>query len=156
MQQLTIPIVTDSFPEETPRVLIADDEAVIREILSDFLTMEGYSVRAVESGERAIEELLARPYNLVISDLKMANLSGLDLLERIARHKIDVIAIIMTGFGTVETAIEAMKKGAYDYILKPFKVEEVLHVVRRGLERQRLLHENNQLKESINLYRVSE
>ena len=151
-----LPGLGEALPEEAPRVLVVDDEAVIREILSDFLTMEGYSVRAVESGELAVEELLARSYNLVISDLKMPNFSGLDLLEKIAQHKIDVITVIMTGFGTVETAIEAMKKGAYDYILKPFKVEEVMHVVQRGLEKQRLLHENIQLKESINLYRVSE
>src|SRR5262249_4609696 len=111
---------------------------------------------AVDSGQAALEELLQRPYNLVISDLKMPNMSGLELLEKISEHKLDIITIIMTGFGTVETAIEAMKKGAYDYILKPFKVEEVVHVVRRGLEKQRLMHENIQLKESVNLYRVSE
>jgi response regulator RpfG family c-di-GMP phosphodiesterase len=145
-----------SLHEEAPRVLIVDDETVIREILLDFLSMEGYVVRAVESGQAALEELLQRPYNLVISDLKMPSMSGLELLEKISENKLDIITIIMTGFGTVETAIEAMKKGAYDYILKPFKVEEVVHVVRRGLEKQRLMHENIQLKESINLYRVSE
>jgi response regulator RpfG family c-di-GMP phosphodiesterase len=145
-----------SLHEEVPRILVVDDETVIREILSDFLSSEGYVVRTAEDGQAAIEELTARPYNLVISDLKMPNFSGLELLEKIGEHKLDVITIIMTGFGTVETAIEAMKKGAYDYILKPFKVEEVMHVVQRGLEKQRLMHENIQLKESINLYRVSE
>jgi response regulator RpfG family c-di-GMP phosphodiesterase len=146
----------DSLAEDIPRVLVVDDEAVIREILSDFLSMEGYAVQSVDGGEAAVEELLARPYNLVVSDLKMPNFSGLDLLEKIREHQLDVITIIMTGFGTVETAIEAMKKGAYDYILKPFKVEEVVHAVQRGLEKQRLMHENIQLKESLNLYRVSE
>jgi response regulator RpfG family c-di-GMP phosphodiesterase len=145
-----------SLHEEAPRILIVDDESVIREILSDFLSAEGFVVRAVEGGREALEELLTRPYNLVISDLKMPHFSGLDLLEKIGEHKLDVITVIMTGFGTVETAIEAMKKGAYDYILKPFKVEEVVHVVQRGLEKQRLMHENIQLKESINLYRLSE
>src|SRR5438105_14488637 len=142
--------------EESPRVLVVDDEKVIREILSDFLTMEGYVVRTVEDGQSALRELQRRSYNLVISDLKMPNMGGLELLEQISENNLNVLTVIMTGFGTVETAIEAMKKGAYDYILKPFKVEEVVHVVQRGLEKQRLMHENIQLKESINLYRVSE
>lgn len=142
--------------EESPRVLVVDDEKVIREILSDFLTMEGHVVKAVEDGEAALRELRLRPYDLVISDLKMPNMGGLELLEKIAEERLNVLTVIMTGFGTVETAIEAMKKGAYDYILKPFKVEEVVHVVQRGLDRQRLQAENVRLREALSLYRVSE
>jgi response regulator RpfG family c-di-GMP phosphodiesterase len=133
-----------------------DDEKVIREILSDFLTMEGYVVRTVEDGQAALKELGRRTYNLVISDLKMPNMGGLELLERIAEQNINVLTVIMTGFGTVETAIEAMKKGAYDYILKPFKVEEVVHIVQRGLDRQRLQQENMRLKEALSIYKISE
>src|SRR5262245_44306039 len=142
--------------EESPRVLVVDDEKVIREILSDFLTMEGYVVRTVEDGEAALRELQRRSYNLVISDLKMPNMGGLELLEKIADENFNVLTVIMTGFGTVETAIEAMKKGAYDYILKPFKVEEVVHIVERGLDRQRLHAENIRLKEAVSLYKISE
>jgi response regulator RpfG family c-di-GMP phosphodiesterase len=142
--------------QESARVLVVDDEKVIREILSEFLTMEGYVVRSVEDGERALAELRLRPYDMVISDLKMPKVSGLQLLEKITEENINVLTVIMTGFGTVETAIEAMKKGAYDYILKPFKVEEVVHVVQRGLERQRLQAENIRLTEALTLYRVSE
>jgi response regulator RpfG family c-di-GMP phosphodiesterase len=142
--------------DDSPRVLVVDDEKVIREILSDFLTMEGYVVRAVEDGSAALKELRLRPYDLVISDLKMPNMGGLELLEKMAEQNLEVLTVIMTGFGTVETAIEAMKKGAYDYILKPFKVEEVVHVVQRGLDRQRLQAENLRLREAISLYRVSE
>ena len=145
-----------SLQEESPRVLVVDDEKVIREILSDFLTMEGYVVRTVENGEAALQELERRSYNLVISDLKMPGMGGLELLERIGELKQNVLTVIMTGFGTVETAIEAMKKGAYDYILKPFKIEEVVHVVERGLDRQRLHAENIRLKEAVSLYKVSE
>ena len=143
-------------PEEAARVLVVDDEKVIREILSDFLTMEGYVVRTVEDGKAALAELHLRPYDMVISDLKMPNMGGLELLEKIAEEKLEVLCVIMTGFGTVETAIEAMKKGAYDYVLKPFKVEEVVHVVQRGLDRQRLKAENMRLREALSLYRVSE
>ncbi|GAB4517370.1 MAG: response regulator [Haliangiales bacterium] len=141
---------------EAARILVVDDEQVIRDILSEFLSMEGYVVRSVDTGERALTELSLRPYDMVISDLKMPGISGIDLLERIATAKINVLAVIMTGFGTVETAISAMKKGAYDYILKPFKVEEVMHVVRRGLERQRLQAENIRLRESLTIFNVSE
>jgi response regulator RpfG family c-di-GMP phosphodiesterase len=142
--------------DESPRVLVVDDEKVIREILSDFLTMEGYVVRAVEDGAAALKELRQRPYDLCISDLKMPNMGGLELLEKIAENGLNVLTVIMTGFGTVETAIEAMKRGAYDYILKPFKVEEVVHVVQRGLDRQHLQTENLRLKQALSLYRISE
>jgi response regulator RpfG family c-di-GMP phosphodiesterase len=141
---------------DTPRILVVDDERVIREILSDFLSLEGYVVRTVEDGEEALKELQRRSYNLVISDLKMPNMTGLELIERITALGIPVLTVIMTGFGTVETAIEAMKQGAYDYILKPFKVEEVVHIVQRGLDRQRLQHENMRLKDALSIYRISE
>jgi response regulator RpfG family c-di-GMP phosphodiesterase len=141
--------------DEPVRVLVVDDEKVIREILSDFLTMEGLVVRTAENGEVALAELQRNSYNLVVSDLKMPVMGGLELLEQINAHNINVLTVIMTGFGTVETAIEAMKKGAYDYVLKPFKVEEVVHIVKRGLERQRLQLENMRLKEAIGLYKTS-
>ncbi len=142
--------------DDSPRVLVVDDEKVIREVLSDFLTMEGFVVRTVEDGAAAFAELQRRSYNLVISDMKMPNVGGLELLEKIAEAKLNVVVIIMTGFGTVETAIEAMKKGAYDYLLKPFKVEDVVRVVQRGLDRQRLAQENMRLKEAVSLYKISE
>lgn len=142
--------------EESARILVVDDERVIRDVLSDFLSMEGFLVRAVEDGVEALKELQVTPYNMVISDLKMPNMGGLELLEEIRRSNFNVLTVIMTGFGTVESAIEAMKRGAYDYILKPFKVDEVIHIVRRGLDRQRLEIENIQLKEAVNLYRISQ
>ena len=145
-----------TFNPDSPRILVVDDEKVIREILADFLTMEGYVVHTVEDGAQALEELHKRSYNLVISDLKMPNMGGLELIQKITEESIPVLTVIMTGFGTVETAIEAMKKGAYDYILKPFKVEEVIHIVQRGLDRQRLQHENIRLKDALSIYKISE
>ncbi|HEX7506501.1 MAG TPA: response regulator, partial [Polyangia bacterium] len=145
-----------TFNPDSPRILVVDDERVIREILSDFLGLEGYVVRTVEDGVQALEELQKRSYNLVISDLKMPKMNGLDLIEKITELGIPVLTVIMTGFGTVETAIEAMKHGAYDYILKPFKVEEVIHIVKRGLDRQRLQHENLRLKDALSIYKISE
>jgi response regulator RpfG family c-di-GMP phosphodiesterase len=142
--------------EERPRVLIVDDEKFIRDILADFLGMEGYVVRTAEDGQAALSELNHAHYDLVISDLKMPRMGGIELLEQIGTAAPNALTVIMTGFGTVETAIDAMKRGAYDYILKPFKVEEVIHVVQRGLEKQRLAAENLRLKEALSLYKVSE
>ncbi|MBC7174631.1 MAG: response regulator, partial [Polyangiaceae bacterium] len=142
--------------DEPARILVVDDEKVIREILADFLSMEGFSVRTAEDGSAALVELSRGRYDLVLSDLKMPNMGGLELLEAIRKHTPNVVTIIMTGFGTVETAIDAMKRGAYDYILKPFKVEEVVHTIRRGLEKQKLQAENIRLREALSLYKVSE
>ncbi len=142
--------------EDVAKILVVDDEVVIREILADFLTMEGFYVRTAEDGGGALVELSRDRFDLVLSDLKMPNMGGLELLGAIRKHTPHVVTIIMTGFGTVETAIEAMKQGAYDYVLKPFKVEEVVHTIRRGLEKQRLQAENFRLKEALSLYKVSE
>ncbi|HUS33046.1 MAG TPA: HD domain-containing phosphohydrolase [Kofleriaceae bacterium] len=141
---------------EAARILVVDDERVIREILAEFLTLEGFSVNTVEDGEKALTELRLHPYDLLITDLKMPRLSGLQLLEKVEAERLGVLTVLMTGFGTVETAIEAMKKGAYDYLLKPFKVEEVIHVVERALYRQRLQAENIRLREALTIYKVSE
>lgn len=143
-------------PNESHRILVVDDEHVIREVLTDFLAMEGFDVRTAEDGVQALAELSRTHFDLVLSDLKMPNMGGIELLEAIAKNMPDVVTVIMTGFGTVETAIDAMKRGAYDYIMKPFKMEEVVHTVRRGLEKRKLEAENIRLKEALSLYKVSE
>ena len=84
-------------------------------------------MRLAEDGLQALQELQRRSYHLVLSDLKMPHMNGLELLQRIAEQRLPVVTIIMTAFGTVETAIEAMKRGAYDYILKPFKLS-LIHI----------------------------
>src|ERR1700679_1492666 len=145
-----------SLQDERPRVLIVDDEKFIRDILADFLGMEGYLVRTAEDGAAALTELGHARYDMVISDLKMPRMGGIELLAAIGEAAPNALTVIMTGFGTVETAIDAMKRGAYDYILKPFKVEEVIRVVQRGLEKQRLAAENLRLREAVSLYKVSE
>jgi response regulator RpfG family c-di-GMP phosphodiesterase len=148
----------DSVPTsaDTPRILVVDDEKVIREILADFLTLEGFNVTTAKDGAAALERLDESSFNMVISDLKMPNMGGLELLEQIKNNHENLLTIIMTGFGTVETAIEAMKKGAYDYILKPFKVEEVVHIVQRGMEKQQIISENIRLKEILSIHQLSE
>ena len=144
------------FPEDRPRILVVDDEKVIRDMLADFLGMEGYVVRTAEDGTSALGELAKGHYDLVISDLKMPRMGGIALLDEIGKTAPDALTVIMTGFGTVETAIDAMKRGAYDYVLKPFKLDEVMHVVQRGIEKQRMAAENLRLREALSLYKVSE
>jgi response regulator RpfG family c-di-GMP phosphodiesterase len=143
-------------PADSATILVVDDERLIREMLADFLAMEGFTVRTAQDGQSALTELSRTRFDLVLSDLKMPNMGGIELLQAIAQHAPHVVTIIMTGFGTVETAIDAMKRGAYDYIMKPFKMEEVVHTVRRGLERKELQAENLRLKETLSLYKVSE
>jgi EAL domain-containing protein (putative c-di-GMP-specific phosphodiesterase class I)/CheY-like chemotaxis protein len=122
---------------QTPRVLVVDDEPSIRRVLSDFLKMEGFSVDTASDGEAALSHLSNDQYDVVISDLKMPKLGGLELLGEVARLNPDALTIVMTGFGTVDTAIHAMKAGAYDYILKPFNVDVVLATIVQGLARRR-------------------
>ncbi|HEU4582029.1 MAG TPA: EAL domain-containing protein [Polyangiaceae bacterium] len=120
-----------------PRVLVVDDEPAIRRVLSDFLKIEGFAVDTAPDGEVALSLLTRAQYDVVISDLKMPKVGGLELLGEIARLNPEALTIVMTGFGTVDTAIHAMKAGAYDYILKPFKVDVVLATIVQGLARRR-------------------
>jgi response regulator RpfG family c-di-GMP phosphodiesterase len=142
--------------DDRPSILVVDDEKVIRDMLADLLDMEGFHVRTAEDGTSALDELSRAHYDLILSDLKMPRMGGIALLDQIGRVAPQAVTVIMTGFGTVETAIDAMKRGAYDYVLKPFKLEEVVHVVRRGIDKKRMVAENMRLKEAVSLYKVSE
>lgn len=138
------------------RLLVVDDEAMICKVLCEFLELEGYQVNYKTNGEAAIEELGLSTYDAMITDLKMPGMSGLELLEETKKRYPAVVSVVMTGFGTVETAIQSMKHGAYDYILKPFKMDEVIQTIERGLEQHRLQSENSQLKEALSIYKVAE
>ena len=138
------------------RVLVVDDEATIREVLTDFLVLEGYEVVCVPDGPRALEAIAGERFDAALIDMKMPGMSGLDVLGHFAQRAPWMLAIMMTGFGTVETAIQAMKLGAFDYILKPFKVQDVIRLLERGVEQKRLEAENIQLREAVSLYELSE
>jgi response regulator RpfG family c-di-GMP phosphodiesterase len=149
--------MTASVPAtERPRVLVVDDEETIREMLAEFLELEGYFVETAEDGMAALDVLTGGHFDLVLTDLKMPRMGGITLLEQINKHSPATMAVIMTGFGTVETAIDAMKRGAHDYVLKPFKLDEVMHVVARAIERKRMRTENIRLRQALSLYKVSE
>jgi two-component system response regulator PilR (NtrC family) len=131
------------------RILVVDDEKSIREILQIFLKNEGYSVSVANDGESAIEAVKKDIFNLVITDMKMPKASGLDLLKRVKKISSDIVVVIITAFGTTESAVEAMKLGAYDYIQKPFQMDDIRLVVKNALEKQKLQKDVSILKEQL-------
>jgi len=131
------------------RILVVDDEQSMREFLDILLEREGYRVDVAESGEAALALLQGTSYDLVITDVKMPGLDGLALLARIRELSPDTAVLMVTAFSTAEHAVEAMKLGAYDYIAKPFNVEEIKIIVRNALDRRNLARENLRLKEEV-------
>lgn len=133
----------------TYKLLIVDDEKDICRALEFLLSREGYSVDTAMSGEDALERLKKTSYDLVLTDLKMGGMSGMELLERAKAISPSMIVIIMTAYASVENAVEAMKKGASDYIVKPFVNEDVKLTVKRILEHRRLQIENLALRQQL-------
>jgi two-component system response regulator AtoC len=130
-------------------VLVVDDEESMRHLLTVILADRGYEVRAVSNGEDALRELSARDYDLVLSDVRMPRMDGLALLRKALEVRPDLTFIVMSAYGTHDTAIEAMKAGAYDYVSKPFKPDEVVLVLRKAEERLRLSRENRRLRSEL-------
>jgi two-component system response regulator AtoC len=130
-------------------VLIVDDESSMRHLLSVILTERGYEARAVASGEDALRELVARDYDLVLTDVRMPGMGGLALLAEIQRTHPELMVIVMSAYGSHDAAVEAMKAGAYDYLSKPFKPDEVVLVLRKAEERERLQRENRRLRREL-------
>ncbi len=126
-------------PAGKSRILIVDDQRNMRTTTALVLRQEGYEVAEVESGEAALSRLLEEPFDLVLTDLKMAPLDGLAVLRGALEISPSTQVMVMTGYGTVESAVDAMQQGAYDYISKPFKDSELLVRVQRALEKRRLL-----------------
>jgi Response regulator containing CheY-like receiver, AAA-type ATPase, and DNA-binding domains len=131
------------------RILIVDDEASLRDALARILTAEGYEVRQAGDGKEALGILGAQRFDFLLCDLRMPVMGGLDLLREITARGIPGTVIMMSAFGTVETAVEAMKLGAYDYVSKPFMSDEILLTLRKAAERERLRTENAFLRSEI-------
>lgn len=116
------------------KILVVDDDRQMRLDLAEILAMEGYDVDSAGSGEEALELIKETDYDIVLSDLKMPGMSGMELLAHIRKLKLETRVIMITAFATIESAVEAMKRGASDYISKPFKINEIEVAVRRALE----------------------
>jgi two-component system response regulator AtoC len=134
---------------ERPALLVADDDQVARELLAEALGREGYRVRVAASGEECVRFAEAEPFDMALVDLRMPDLDGLGVLKRLAVVQPDLPVVILTAFAAIETAIEAVNAGAYDYLSKPFRMEEIKVVVRRTLEARRLARENLQYRHEL-------
>jgi len=130
-------------------ILIADDEEPIRHVLAVLLSEQGYFVRAVEDGDDALRELAARDYDALVTDVRMPGMDGLSLVRAVQQQAPETTVIVMSAYGSHDLALEAMKAGAYDYLGKPFRPDEVLLVLRKAEERERLRAENRRLRREI-------
>src|SRR5574341_1000389 len=131
------------------RVLVVDDERPTRLLMEKELPRAGCAVASAESGEEGLERLREQDFDVVLLDLKMPGMGGMEVLRRIRESETSAEVVILTGHPDVSTAIEAMKLGAYDYLTKPFKLAEVEEVLRRAAERRRLRKENEALRRMV-------
>ncbi|MGA7722448.1 MAG: sigma-54 dependent transcriptional regulator [Ignavibacteriaceae bacterium] len=131
------------------KILIVDDEKIVRESLFHWFEEEGYEVDIAEDGEAALRKYENTQYDLLLVDMKMPGMSGLELLNKIKEIDKDSVIILITAFASVPTAISALKNGAYDYVTKPVDPDELAHLVKKALEQRALKIENLQLKEKI-------
>ncbi|KFE63618.1 sigma-54-dependent transcriptional regulator [Hyalangium minutum] len=127
-------------------ILVADDEPSIRHVLTLVLTEHGYEVRAVADGEEAVRELSARSYDVLLCDVRMPKRDGLSVLRQAIAEHPGLTVLVMSAYGSQEQALEAVGAGAYDYVQKPFKPEEIVFVLRKAEERERLVRENRRLR----------
>jgi len=134
---------------EPRKILIVDDEDSMRHMLTLILKREGYEARAVGKGSEALALLEGEPFDFILSDVIMPEMGGLDLLRAIKEKKIEATIIMMSAYGNLDTAVEAMKLGAYDYVSKPFKPDEILLTLRKAEEREHLRRENQLLRQAV-------
>jgi len=141
-------------PSEGPaatgaRILLVDDDQIILDSLGGFLELEGYDVTTARTIAKAIDCLKASEFNLALTDVSMPTSNGFELLRHVRSNHPDVVVILITGYGTIESAVEAIKLGAYDYLTKPIIDDDVRMAVQRALQQQQLLAENRQLKKAL-------
>lgn len=131
------------------RVLVVDDEPPQRQIVKLILDGEGYETECAANGQKALAALREQTFDVILADLKMPAMSGIALLEETRERQLDAALVIVTAHGTIDSAVEAMRKGAFDYLTKPLERDQLLLVVGRAAERSRLLKENRMLHEQL-------
>ena len=127
------------------KILVAEDDDIVRDVIVKFLTDEGYPVVVVHDGLEAINMLRLEDIKLVLSDLRMPGADGMEVLRTSMRINPNIAVVIITAYGTLDTALEAMNEGAYDYVVKPFVMQQLLLVVRNAFKMATLIEENNNL-----------
>ncbi len=148
--------LTMSEERRPAKILIVDDEKVIRDSFRRVLLKDGYAVEAVESGRLALERVAEESFDLALIDLKMPGLDGMETLRELKEQDPDVIGVMITGYPTIESAVKAVKLGAYDYLTKPCSPEELRIVVARAAERRKLYFEKEQLRRRLDARELSE
>ncbi len=134
---------------ERTKILVVDDEEIVRESLSGWLANDGWALGVAEDGAKAVEKLKAEPYSILLVDMKMPGMDGLQVLAQAKKLQPELAVVIMTAFATVETAVQAMKEGAYDYLVKPFDPEELSMMIEKIAGQQELVRENTLLRKAI-------
>jgi DNA-binding NtrC family response regulator len=130
-------------------ILVVDDELIVRESLSKWFREDGFRVDAAENAAAALRKLQAGPWNIMLVDIKMPGMDGIELLQRVRQTSKDVVVIVITAFATVDTAVKALKEGAFDYITKPIDPDYLDHMVDKALQQQMLVRENQKLKDTV-------
>ncbi len=132
-----------------PAILLIDDEEIMREVISRLLSREGYAVQTAPTADEGLAKLRDEPFDLVLLDLMLPGKSGLQALEEILEFDPDIVVVMISAYASVENAVQATKAGAFDFVTKPFKNEELLHLIRNGLRQRSLELENRRLKKSF-------
>ena len=131
------------------KILIVDDEAIQRDIVQDILEDRGYDVVALGSGVEALEYIKQKPVDVILTDLRMPGMDGVELLQHIKEFDPEIVVVVITAYGSLESAVDAVKKGAYDYLAKPLGKEQLTLVVERALSRKKLTDENRSLRQEL-------
>jgi two-component system response regulator AtoC len=127
------------------KILVADDDEIARDVISSLLSKDGYPVILAKDGIEAIRALRLEDISLVITDLRMPGADGIEVLKYTVRKNPDIAVVIITAYGTLDTALEAIKEGAYDYMTKPYKVQEIIALAEKAFKRGLLIQENKEL-----------
>src|SRR5262252_7720361 len=135
--------------DQTRHLLIVEDEAPLRQAIAEQLTDHGYLVEQAESGEAAVARLADFAFDIIITDLRLPGIDGSSVVEAAVERYPDIIAIVVTGYGTVKDAVAALKRGARDFVSKPFQIDELLHSLESALEQRRLRSENAYLRAQL-------
>lgn len=131
------------------RILVADDDDIVRDVITTLLSRDGFSVTSVSDGLEAINLLRIKDIHLVISDLMMPGADGIEVLKYAVRSNPDIAVVILTAYGTLDTTLEAIQAGAYDYLTKPFKAQEISILAERAYQRAQLIDDNRELKKNL-------
>src|SRR5262245_23139865 len=135
--------------DSAKHVLLVEDEAGLRTAVAEQLASRGYHVEQAASGEEAVTRLADFAYDIIVTDLRLPGIDGGAVVEAAVARYPEIVAIVVTGFGTVKDAVDAIKRGAWDFVSKPFQIDELLHVLDAALEQRRLKSENAYLRAQL-------